>query len=162
MVFTMKWYFISLSLHTCFLLITTTAGLDGVGGNHRKGVSVPFEVIDQPEEQQLETFNPIIEEDPEFKIPKKKAINADKRCPNSWYGGIGIQDTGNGISKIFKGYTADLAGIEVGDIIVSTDGEEIVGTPGTGFYITINRKGNIFRQYILRTKVCYNDTIDRT
>lgn len=91
-------------------------------------------------------------------IPKKRSINAEKECPGKWYGGIGIQSTGNVqdvISVVFEGYPADLAGLKAGDIIVWVDGGLITGIPGTMLHMSINRNGSIIDFSIVRGKVCY-------
>jgi hypothetical protein len=97
------------------------------------------------------------EEKPEIilKKKKKKSINAEKECPGKWYGGIGIQSSFNEIiSQVYPGYPADLAGLEKGDTIISTDGAEILGEPGTVLHITVRRNDKIIKYTIIRGKVC--------
>lgn len=95
------------------------------------------------------------------KPKRKKVINAEKECPGKWYGGIGIR---NGVDpvfrcdrvvEVFQGYAADLAGLQVGDLILWTSDGEIVGPPGTVFQMKIMRGGEILVLTITRVKVCY-------
>ena len=91
-------------------------------------------------------------------IPKK-AVDADKECPGKWYGGIGVQDipdrNGEKIAIIFVGYPADLAGLQVGDVITAVSEKEITGPVGTPITLKILRNGSYFDITIIRGKVCY-------
>ena len=87
---------------------------------------------------------------------KQKLIDADKECPDNWFGGIGIQvGLDNTVMKVFKGYGAYAAGLKDGDVIVGQSEPEIRGTPGTHITITVLRMGRSVTIYVTRTKVCY-------
>lgn len=89
------------------------------------------------------------------KKPQKKVVIADKECPDSWYGGIGVGTFGDTVTRVYEGYAADLAGIKIDDVIVSSDGESILGAPGTVVRLTIMRNGVKMFMSIVRGKVCY-------
>jgi carboxyl-terminal processing protease len=88
------------------------------------------------------------------------------------YGGIGVAvnyiEQGIQISEIYKDFSADKAGLKVGDIIISVDNQSIKnreiealsmllkGTPNSKLSIEVNRQGNIFRKDMFRDKVVIN------
>jgi carboxyl-terminal processing protease len=88
------------------------------------------------------------------------------------YGGIGVAvhytKKGIEISEIYKGFSADKAGLKVGDIIVSIDNQSIEnmeraqlstflkGTPNSRFSIEFQRQGNLVKKMITRDKVVIN------
>ena len=88
------------------------------------------------------------------------------------YGGIGVAvnyiEQGIQISEIYKDFSADKAGLKVGDIIISVDNQSIKnrkveelsmllkGTPNSKLSIEVNRQGEIFRKDIFRDKVLIN------
>lgn len=88
------------------------------------------------------------------------------------YGGIGVSvyylKNGIQINEVYKGYAADKAGVKVGDIIVSVDGQPlqnmereqlsmlIKGTPNSKFSVKIERQGNYIEKEITRDKVVVN------
>lgn len=128
---------------------------DGTGsnGSRFKGAQIKEEVI--PKDRPTEVT--IIETEKKSVVPKKhKKIKSKKECPGKWYGGIGIQSDTNSIGldvifKVFPGYPADLAGLRTGDIIITTQEDEIIGNPGTILHITTNRGSYA----ITRGKICY-------
>jgi len=85
------------------------------------------------------------------------------------YGGIGAsvyyRKAGIEIDAVFKGFSADRAGLKIGDIIVAVDGESIKnierdqlsmylkGTPNSTFTVDILRRGIIIKKEITRDKV---------
>lgn len=135
---------------------------DKQGGNGKgkyQGVNAE-DVIEK--EKPVEVTMIDAQEEPEITLPKKqekKLKNADLECPGKWYGGIGIQNKshplGEEIEKIFSGYPADLAGLQIGDVITSVVGNEITGPPGTPVHMIIMRNGQFIKLTIIRGKVCY-------
>lgn len=156
---------ISAILHMSLLLISLHAGSgqkshgkgtgngDELTGNGSKyqGAKINGQVI--PKERPTEVT--IIETEKDG-LEKKKELTKDiKECPGLWYGGIGIEDgptsQGEMITKVFKGYPADLAGIRVGEIILKIDEDQIIGQPGTTLHMLTNKGAYI----ITRGKICY-------
>ncbi|MCG1035329.1 S41 family peptidase [Polaribacter sargassicola] len=88
------------------------------------------------------------------------------------YGGIGVSvfytEKGIQVNEIFKGYSADKAGLNSGDIIISVDGQSLKkmegeqlsmflkGTPNSSFVAEIERQGKIIKKEIIRDKVIIN------
>ncbi|KGL62094.1 S41 family peptidase [Polaribacter sp. Hel1_85] len=88
------------------------------------------------------------------------------------YGGIGVSvyysKKGIQINEIYKGYSADKAGLKAGDVIISVDGQSVKnmerdqlsmflkGTPNSKFSIEIERQGNVVQKEIIRDKVVVN------
>ena len=85
------------------------------------------------------------------------------------YGGIGVSvyylKKGIQINEIYKGYSADRAGLKAGDIIVSIDQQPLKnmereqlslflkGTPNSTFSIEILRQGELLKKEISRDKI---------
>lgn len=85
------------------------------------------------------------------------------------YGGIGVSvyylKTGIQINEIYKGYSADRAGLKVGDIIISIDEQPLKnmerdqlslflkGSPNSIFSIEILRQGELLKKEITRDKI---------
>jgi C-terminal processing protease CtpA/Prc len=59
---------------------------------------------------------------------------------------------------VFAGYPADIAGLQVGDVILLASDKEIIGPPGTLLRLMILRNGVTFAIIIIRGKVCYKDS----
>ena len=88
------------------------------------------------------------------------------------YGGIGISvfytKKGIEIREIYKGFSADKAGLKAGDIIISSDNQSLKnmdrdqlsmflkGTPNSTFSVEIDRQGKIFKKDLTRDKVVVN------
>lgn len=88
------------------------------------------------------------------------------------YGGIGVAvyytNKGIELSKIYKGYSADKAGLKAGDVIVSIDKQPITnmereqlstflkGTPNSTIIVEVDRQGKILTKKITRDKVIIN------
>ena len=88
------------------------------------------------------------------------------------YGGIGVSvsyDTnGITITEIYKDFSADKAGLKVGDIIVKVDGESLKnmeneqlsaflkGVPDSHFSVEIERQGKTETKQLIRDKVVVN------
>jgi S1-C subfamily serine protease len=101
----------------------------------------------------------IIEKGPNPRKLKHKGKKAIKDCPGAWYGGIGVQmeyaQQGEKIYRIYSGYPADLAGLRVGDIIVSISDTQVLGDPGTSFKAVVLRGEKMFTVVLTRGKICY-------
>lgn len=153
---------ISAVIH-CAAFFLITLGSDDGNGTHKNGSpdagmkGVNAKVI--PKEVDVE----IIEKktpDSDIKTKKKqppKKISKD--CPGDWYGGVGVMLnlTANGLTiiEIYRGYAADLAGLQVGDMILGMSDPELLGPPGTTIHLTIRRGTHTFGVNVTRTKVCY-------
>lgn len=88
------------------------------------------------------------------------------------YGGIGISvyysKKGIQINEVYKGFSADKAGLKVGDIIISIDGQSLnnmereelstflKGAPNSRIIIQIQRQGEIIKKEISREKISIN------
>lgn len=88
------------------------------------------------------------------------------------YGGIGIAvyytRKGIQISEVYKGYTADKAGLKAGDIIISVDNQSLKnmertqlsmllkGIPNSIFTVEIERQGNLIKKELTRDKIAIN------
>ena len=80
------------------------------------------------------------------------------------YGGIGVSvyysKLGIQINQVYKGYSADKAGLKVGDIIISVNGQSVKnmerdelsmflkGTPNSTFSVELLRQGNTIQKEI--------------
>lgn len=162
---------LSLALHSLVFISLTFKGTGQGDGDGKKkgggesrynGVNVG-DVI--PKERPVEVE--IVETPPEKaeivtkEKPKKKVVNAEKECPGKWYGGIGIRNSFDPIfrceriAEVFPGYAADLAGLQVGDLILWTSDKEIVGPPDSVFQMKVLRGGDTLLFTLKRVKVCY-------
>lgn len=88
------------------------------------------------------------------------------------YAGIGVavyyDRTGITLAEIYKGYSADKAGLKAGDIITKVDGEPLQnmerdqlseflkGTPNSTIEVEISREGKTFLKTLTREKVSVN------
>ena len=88
------------------------------------------------------------------------------------YGGIGVSvyysKLGIQINQVYKGYSADKAGLKVGDIIISVNGQSVKnmerdelsmflkGTPNSTFSVVLLRQGNTIQKEIIRDKIVVN------
>jgi carboxyl-terminal processing protease len=88
------------------------------------------------------------------------------------YGGVGISvyytKKGIQISEVYKGYSADKAGLKAGDIIISVDNQSLInmereqlsvflkGVPNSVFSLEIERQGNILKKELIREKIVMN------
>ena len=88
------------------------------------------------------------------------------------YGGIGVSvyysKKGIELQEIYKGFSADKAGLKAGDVIISVDNQSIKnmerdqlsmflkGTPNSKFSVEVDRQGTILTKEITRDKVIVN------
>ena len=110
--------------------------------------------------------------DPYTNFYNEQDVEDAKILREGEYGGIGVSvyyvKQGIQIKEIFKGYSADKAGLKPGDIIVSIDGQSvkdmeseqlsmlIKGTPNSSFSAEIERQGKRIQKEITRDKVVIN------
>jgi C-terminal processing protease CtpA/Prc len=87
------------------------------------------------------------------KLKKKKAVKKIN-CKDS-YNGIGITKSGSCvITRVFKGYPADKAGLLSGDLIISPDCGQIRGPEGSTIHMKIMRGSHVINLDIVREKIC--------
>jgi carboxyl-terminal processing protease len=88
------------------------------------------------------------------------------------YGGVGIAvyytKKGIQISEVYKGYSADKAGLKAGDIIISVDNQSLKnmeraqlsmflkGIPNSIFLLEIERQGNLIKKQLTRDRIAIN------
>ncbi|WP_166383429.1 S41 family peptidase [Polaribacter sp. 11A2H] len=110
--------------------------------------------------------------DPYTNFYNEQDVENAKILREGEYGGIGVTvyylKEGIQIKEIFKGYSADKAGLKPGDIIVSINGQTIKdmeseqlsmlikGTPNSMFSAEIERQGKRIQKEITRDKVEIN------
>lgn len=138
---------------------------------------VPGEGEEPPSEQQqatpealnVEIVDPPKLEDKEVAPPKDEESGDSMSAPShlddqcaEFFGGIGItQSTPQNqygfpieptVTEVHKGYPAEKAGIQVGDILMNS--EEIRGEIGTTVTVPVMRNGQIITFKIIRDKIC--------
>jgi C-terminal processing protease CtpA/Prc len=124
-------------------------------GQSRKGFDAK-NIIEKQRPTEVTIIDPL-EDDMVIKGIQKVDVN--KECPGKWYGGIGIQEdirsSKEVIEIVFKGYPADIAGLEAGDEIVWVSSRQIIGDPGTSIDMIVLRGSRTIRFHLTRGKVCY-------
>jgi hypothetical protein len=111
----------------------------------RRQSDVPIEVSIVPPAAERSAAN-------EEGVSLRKAVpHASDKC-KTFYGGIGVQSQVREIEAVYRGYPAHLAGIKVGDLIVS-DGP-IRGEIGTPVTIVIQRGMRNITFHLIRDKIC--------
>lgn len=90
-------------------------------------------------------------------IPKKK--QKKKIECKKYYTGIGIQTMPGScfITRVFKGYSADRAGLQDEDLIISPDCSQIRGPEGSKIRMKIMRGSKVLNLVIEREKICGQD-----
>jgi C-terminal processing protease CtpA/Prc len=176
-----KYNLLSLSIHI-LLLVTISFHIANGGGNGNSDVEgkgnkkqgqkeegqgtgisgIEVNVIERPQpikvvEKSKEKLKQ--EQEQAELILKREQLEKliDQDCPGEWYGGIGIEISNGRITRVFRGYSAELSGIKEGDILISTNSQDILGEPGTTVRLTILRgeDGNSKIIEVVRVKVCY-------
>ena len=110
--------------------------------------------------------------DPYTNFYNEQDVETAKIRREGSYGGIGISvyyvERGIEISSIFKGYSADKAGLRAGDIIVSVGNQSLKnmesaqlsmflkGTPGSKIILEIVRQGTLLTKEVTRDKIVVN------
>jgi carboxyl-terminal processing protease len=116
--------------------------------------------------------NTLKELDPYTNFYTEQDVETAKIRRAGEYGGIGVavyySNKGIEIKEVYKGFSADKAGLKVGDIIVSIDNQAIEnmeseqlsmflkGTPNSVFSIEFERQGRLIKKDITRDKVILN------
>ncbi len=154
-------FIISTGLHLSVLVLlflNMSAGMYEDNGKDGTGQNVAFDKKIIPKQVEVE----IIETLPDGDYKSEENKNSTKECVEDlWFGGIGIEQEwpDRTITAVHDGYPAKLVGIEVGDQIISVDGQDrgsIRGEPGTKVIIVVFRK-SINKQLtfsIIRDKIC--------
>ena len=110
--------------------------------------------------------------DPYTNFYNEQDVEDAKITREGEYGGIGISvyysKKGIQINEVYKGFSADKAGLKVGDIIISIDGQSLnnmereelstflKGVPNSTIIIQIQRQGETIEKEISREKISIN------
>ena len=110
--------------------------------------------------------------DPYTNFYNEQEVEDAKINKEGEYSGIGVAvnftDLGIEINEIFKGFSADKAGLKVADLITSIEGQSLKnmqkdqlsmllkGVPNSSFNLEVVRQGNILKKEITRDKVVVN------
>lgn len=116
--------------------------------------------------------NTLKELDPYTNFYNEQDVETARISRAGEYGGIGIAvyytEKGIEISEIYKGFSADKAGLKTGDVIISVDGQSLEnmereqlsmflkGTPDSKFTVEVERQGAIIKKELTRDKVVVN------
>lgn len=86
--------------------------------------------------------------------PAKSQKDHSKDECDYFFGGIGIEHSGldGKVDKVYAGYPAEAAGIQVGDALV--DYSHIIGEIGTEVSVTLTRDGQTITKTMIRDKIC--------
>jgi hypothetical protein len=166
----------STSIHLLALILAFgIPGCVGGKGNSKQGEEKPKKAghVKAGEKQEIieidhKPLEVTIVTVPKSKGPGVKSKDLPKTCPSGkYFGGIGIaygsglEDVPGLIHKVYKGYPAELAGLQVGDIVLNEG--EIRGKPNTIVQVTVKRKesGEWFYHTktftMIRDNICYDD-----
>lgn len=107
--------------------------------------------------------------DPYTNFYNEQDVENAKIAREGEYGGVGVNvfytKEGIHIREIYKGFSADKAGLKPGDIIISVDNQSLKnmnsaqqseflkGVPGSKISVGMNRQGKIFKKELSREKV---------
>lgn len=110
--------------------------------------------------------------DPYTNFYNEQMVENAKIAREGEYGGVGVNvfytKEGIHIREIYKGFSADKAGLKPGDIIISADkqslknmnseqqSEFLKGVPNSKILIEIDRQGKIIQKELIREKVVLN------
>lgn len=160
-----RYFFISLLFHALILLHLTTGGdgssQGGSGAEAGGGAPKHDEIIPKTVEIEMIEASPDKGEVPLPKEPEPKTLH--ECVDDHWYGGVGLEENywdGGRISRVFSGYPAEIAGVQVGDMIESVNGlpesgvNTIRGDPGTQVTLGLNRYGVRLSLTITRDRIC--------
>lgn len=153
---------LSIALHFGLAVLLKTGGSGDEGGKGKKQAHVKVKLLDKPapteskkkKEKVQETKSKVV-------VPKKKDLPpeqkmVDHKC-DEWYSGIGIQHKipGCTIGHVAKGYPADRAGLQVGDLVITTDSDcPGRGPLGTMLTLKIMRGSQVLTKTMIREKIC--------
>ena len=107
--------------------------------------------------------------DPYTNFYNEQDVENAKIAREGEYGGVGVNafytKEGIHIREIYKGFSADKAGLKPGDIIISVENQSLKnmnaaqqseflkGVPGSKISVEMNRQGKIFKKELSREKV---------
>ena len=116
--------------------------------------------------------NTLKELDPYTSFYNEQDVEDAKIRREGEYSGIGTAvyytEKGIQIKEIYKGFSADKAGLKAGDIIISVDGQSLQnmereqlsmllkGAPNSKIFVEIERQGNAINKELIREKVVIN------
>ena len=116
--------------------------------------------------------NTLKELDPYTSFYNEQDVEDAKIRREGEYSGIGTAvyytEKGIQIKEIYKGFSADKAGLKAGDVIISVDGQSLnnmereqlsmllKGAPNSKIFVEIERQGNIINKELIREKVVIN------
>lgn len=150
----------SLFLHILpiVLILTMKTNQKGDGEKDKNGQGseqpIEIEVVELPKEDK-----DAVEKDKDEKgdLPEEKKKNENCKY---YYGGIGVEVNylSSKLTKVFKGYAAEKAGLEVGDLVESFTGEDIRGEVGTTISLRVTRGAEVLIVNVVREKICYEKT----
>lgn len=155
----MRYYFVSLLIH---LVIFAFMILPVLGPPSSEDSSDSPDGKAMPKKVEVE----IIERVPEVQVPIPQSKEEKKEmveCKNNrWYGGIGIVQNylTLEVNEIIPGYSAEKAGLKVGDVILSAsseEGSEIRESPGSPVVLIVDRGGTSLVFKIIREKICLEE-----
>lgn len=155
-----KAIFFSLVFHS--LLFYSMAGKNGGNSNIKnqsaENQQTKIKVISKQPEEKIKQKKKVAQNKGKVKIKvKRKEKIAEKKIDcDKYYEGIGVQTDHNTcvISDVFKGYAAEKAGLQIGDLIISPSCTQIRGPSGSIIQMKIMRGSNVLNLSILREKVC--------
>lgn len=126
----------------------------------------PAEITDKAIKNTLKDF------DPYTTFFNEQDVEDAKIRREGEYGGVGIAvyytKKGIQISEVYKGYSADKAGLKAGDIIISVDNQSLKnmeraqlsmflkGIPNSIFLLEIERQGNLIKKQLTRDRIAIN------
>lgn len=158
-----KYLLISLALHALLFLLAPKSKKTTV---EKQSVEVTIEDGDKgkdfdkhhPPDRKLKDQDED-EIDPDSDVVKH-AFHCDPSKPH--YEGVGIVTTFNGereqvVMEVARGYPADMAGIQPGDILLYYDQMDIAGPKGTTVTINIRRGDDVFSVVVTRDYICTGD-----
>lgn len=156
---------VSVAIHLALLAMLVPAATGGKKGDKpadKSSGSVRIKLIDKPQPKKSKSVVKLPKK--KDSVPQKTAVvipvqDYQEHSCERWYGGIGIQQTnttGCVISFVPKGYPADRAGIQVGDLMMIDEfgvcpGRGEIGTPIT---VTWMHGGKVFVKTLIREKIC--------
>src|ERR1035437_4476756 len=114
---------LSFIMHSLSFILISSILFKGCGSGSSKanGRNKNINIIESSKEVDVDVLTKEEMKRLGIPIPKKKI--AERKCPKDWYGGIGIINVFDShgtaiITSVPKGYPADRAGFERGDILV--------------------------------------------
>lgn len=153
---------LSLMFHSTALVMIK----DNKQAENNKPQGGPVKIVVKGESEERKDKNqtkPVFDNKSKIALQKKKQPKkeikpqAPKGRPcekNGWYGGIGIMGD-QLVQEVYPGYPAFNAGLIRGDLIISPNGDQIRGEPGTIVKLKVMRGDKVLNFTITRGKICY-------